>query len=63
MPSGYLTISQFRERYPMGSSTLYRIVNRGELRITKLGAASRIAVAEAERWAASLPQIGGHASA
>jgi hypothetical protein len=57
--SGYLTIAQFRERYPMGTSTLYRIAGRGELTIKKLGSASRIAVDEAERWAATLPTMGG----
>jgi excisionase family DNA binding protein len=59
MNNGYLTIAQFRELYPMGSSTLYRLVARGELRITKIGSASRIAVDEAKRWAASLPTFGG----
>ncbi len=61
MSDGYFTLNQFRQRYPMGTSTLYRLVARGELRLTKLGAASRIAVSEAERWAASLPVIGGTA--
>ncbi|MDE2041689.1 MAG: helix-turn-helix domain-containing protein [Alphaproteobacteria bacterium] len=58
-----MTIQEFRTQYPMGHTTLYRKVKSGEIRLTKFGRSTRIAKAEAERWASSLPTIGGNCSA
>ncbi len=55
----YLTINEFLEHYPMGRSSFYRLVAAGQIRLTKFGRSSRIAVADAEAWAKTLPTIGG----
>lgn len=54
----YYTIPEFLIDYPMGRSSLYRLVSDGQLRLTKFGRASRIAKAEAEAWASTLPTVG-----
>jgi len=59
---GYYTIPDFLRTYQIGRTTLYRIVQDGKLRITKIGRASRIAKADAQAWAESLPTTGGEAS-
>jgi len=59
--TGFFTISEFLREYPMGKTSLYRAVKAGQIRITKMGRASRIAKADAQAWAASLPTIGGGA--
>lgn len=59
--SGFLTIPEFLKQYPMGRSSLYRLVHEGKLRLTKFGRSSRIAKAEARAWADSLPTFGGEA--
>ena len=56
---GYFTIAEFLDAYPMGRSSLYRLVNAGKLRLTKFGRASRIAKADALAWVATLPTVGG----
>ena len=60
---GFYSIAEFLRLYPMGRTSLYRLVSQqgSTLRITKLGRASRIAKADAAAWAASLPTIGGGA--
>ena len=60
---GFYSIAEFLRLYPMGRTSLYRIVSQQgcKLRITKIGRASRIAKADAAAWAASLPTIGGGA--
>jgi excisionase family DNA binding protein len=55
----YYTIPEFLELYPMGRSTFYRLVNEGQIRLTKFGRSSRIAKADAEAWAATLLVING----
>jgi len=50
-----MTLADFRQRYAISNTQLYREVNAGRLRLRKLGAASRIAREDAERWAAALP--------
>lgn len=59
----YYTIPEFLEIYPMGRSTFYRLVNDGHLKLTKFGGSSRVAKADAEAWAASLPVINGKKAA
>lgn len=58
-PSGFLTVRQFLEIYPIGRTTLYRLAAAKQIPIVKVGRASRIPRAAAERWAASLPKMGG----
>lgn len=50
-----MTLADFRQRYAISNTQLYREVNAGRLRLRKLGTASRIAREDAERWAANLP--------
>lgn len=54
----YYTIPEFLDDYPMGRSSLYRLVNEGKIRLTKFGRSSRIAKAEAKAWADTLPTFG-----
>lgn len=58
-PSGLMTIRQFLDDYPIGRTTLYRLAAAKQITIVKIGRASRIPRADAERWAASLPKLGG----
>jgi len=57
-----LTIKDFMDRYSVSRTQVYRLVNRQELRIIKLGSASRIRREDAEAWAASLPEYKGAAA-
>ena len=56
-----MTVKQFLDLYTMGRTTFYREVAAGRLQLRKLGTASRVSRADAERWAASLPVITGGA--
>lgn len=59
---GFYTIAEFLRVYNIGRTTLYRTLKSdSELKLTKLGRASRIAKSDALAWAASLPKIGGGA--
>jgi excisionase family DNA binding protein len=58
---GFYSIAEFLRIYPMGKTSLYRLVKAGQLRIVKIGRASRIAKADAQAWAATLPTFGGEA--
>ena len=57
----FMTLAQFGERYQVSRSTVYRLAQTGAFAIVKFGRSSRIAVDEAEAWAASLPVMGGQA--
>jgi excisionase family DNA binding protein len=59
----YYTIPEFLDLYPMGRSTFYRLVKEGQLRLTKFGGSSRVAKADAEAWAATLPVVCGKMAA
>jgi len=61
MADGYYSIAEFLRLHAMGRTSLYRLVNAKQLRITKMGRSSRIAKADAKAWADSLPTIGGEA--
>ncbi|WP_216635567.1 helix-turn-helix domain-containing protein [Croceicoccus bisphenolivorans] len=50
-----MPMAEFCSRYRIGRTTAYREVAAGRLRIRKLGTATRIARADAEAWAESLP--------
>lgn len=54
-PPVLLTLAEFRRRYSISNTQLYREARAERLRIRKLGAASRIALEDAEAWANSLP--------
>ena len=54
-----MTLADFRQRYSISNTQLYREVAAGRLRLRKMGAASRIARADAEVWARHLPIRGG----
>ena len=54
MESHLLRVNEFCERYSVSRATLYRLVQRGDLTIYKIGTASRIKAAEAETWLAGL---------
>jgi len=57
-----LTVAEFKERYRISHSAFYREVAANRLLIKKIGRATRIALADAEAWAASLPTQGGETS-
>jgi predicted DNA-binding transcriptional regulator AlpA len=59
-----LTVPDFLDTYRISRTEFYRQLRQPEspLRLTKLGRASRIARADAEAWAASLPIHKGAAS-
>lgn len=52
-----MTVADFCARYSIGKTSLYREANAGRLKLRKFGSATRIARADAELWAASLPAI------
>lgn len=56
-----MTVADFLRRYSIGRTTFYREVAAGRITLRKLGIASRIARADAERWADSLPVSAGRA--
>lgn len=57
-----MTVGDFLTRYSISRTEFYRQVNAGRIRLTKLGSASRVARADAEAWAASLPVQTGEAA-
>lgn len=58
-PQRFLTLAQFSQRYQASRSSIYRLAHIGAFTIVKFGRSSRIPLAEAEAWAASLPTMGG----
>lgn len=52
-----MTVADFLARYSVGRTSFYREVAANRIRIRKFGTATRIARADAEAWAASLPVI------
>lgn len=57
-----MTLADFRRRYSISNSQLYREVAAQRLRLRKMGTASRIARADAEAWADNLPSRTGAAA-
>ena len=57
-----MTVGDFLARYSIGRTTLYREVAAKRLKLRKLGTATRIARADAEAWANSLPVREGEAA-
>lgn len=62
-PSELMTVADFCDRYCIGKTSLYREAAAGRIKLRKFGAATRIALEDAEAWAASLPIIVGGANA
>lgn len=55
----FYTVTEFLRSYAISRTEFYRQVNKGKIRLTKLGTASRISKADAQAWAASLPTYAG----
>lgn len=62
-PSELMTVADFCARYRIGKTSLYREAAAGRLTLRKFGAATRIAIEDAEAWAANLPIFEGGANA
>jgi len=58
-----MTVADFCARYRIGKTSLYREAAAGRIQLRKFGAATRIAIEDAEAWAANLPIITGGANA
>ncbi len=56
---GFLKVPDFLQRYALSRTEFYREVNRGNLRLHKVGRSSRVSRAEARAWADKLPTVGG----
>ena len=50
-----LTVQEFKDRYCISHSAFYREVAAKRIPIRKIGRSTRISVADAEAWVASLP--------
>jgi len=57
----YISINDFCDRFQCSRSTVYRLAHGGAFVIVKVGRSSKIALHEAEKWAASLPVMRGGA--
>lgn len=49
-----MTVRDFLDNFRMGKTTFYRHVESGQLKIVKVGRATRIARIDAETWLSSL---------
>lgn len=58
MKSQLIRVSEFCERYAVSRATFYRLVKRGDIKIIKLGSATRVTENDAEEWLSSLPKGG-----
>ena len=54
-----ITVNEFMSLYSIGRTSFYREVNAGRLKLRKFGSASRVALSDAENWAAQLPVVVG----
>ena len=54
-----MTVADFCARYRCSRTSVYRESAAGRIKLRKFGAATRIARADAEQWAASLPTYQG----
>lgn len=50
----FITVRDFCERFKLSPATAYRLANRGELRLLKVGRHTRISMRDARAWADSL---------
>lgn len=49
-----MTVRDFLDNFRMGKTTFYRHVESGQLKIVKVGRATRVARSDAETWLRSL---------
>jgi predicted DNA-binding transcriptional regulator AlpA len=54
MSQELLTVTQFKERYQISHTAFYRQVASKKLPIVKIGASTRVRLADAQAWLASL---------
>jgi hypothetical protein len=54
MSQELLTVTQFKERYQISHTAFYRQVASKKLSIVKIGASTRVRLADAQAWLASL---------
>lgn len=54
---GAMTVAQFCERYGLGHSKVYLMINAGELRAVKCGSRTLILAKDARAWERSLPAL------
>lgn len=59
MNTGMLTVGKFLEEYSIGRTSFYKEVAAGRIPLRKFGRSTRITRADAEKWVASLPVVGG----
>ncbi|MDX7953399.1 DNA-binding protein [Lichenihabitans sp. Uapishka_5] len=55
------TIAEFGDRYRLGRTAIYEQIKTGNLVARKIGVKTLILAEDAERWASSLPRLGGSA--
>lgn len=56
-----LTVAEFKDRYKISHSAFYREVAAQRISIKKIGRSTRIALEDADAWAARLPTRSGEA--
>ncbi|WP_394728949.1 helix-turn-helix domain-containing protein [Altererythrobacter sp. GH1-8] len=61
-PTSLMSVADFCSRYKIGKTSLYREAAAGRLKLRKFGSATRIAIEDAEAWAANLPIVDGGAN-
>ncbi len=60
-PPGVLTVDQVAARFQLSAKTIYRALERGQLRAAKFGSAWRIRETDADAWFdGSVPQRATH---
>lgn len=50
----FMSVNEFCEIYAISRTTFYRLVQKGDLAICKIGSATRVRRSDADTWAASL---------
>ena len=54
MQCDLIRVSEFCDRFAVSRTTFYRLVQKGDLQICKVGSATRVKLADAQAWLASL---------
>ena len=54
MKQEFMKVPEFLETYNISRTAFYRLAKANEIRLIKIGASTRISVADAQAWAASL---------
>jgi excisionase family DNA binding protein len=61
--SQLLTIKEFSKEFRVSRSTVYRLINTGELTACKIGRGTRLRRDDVLRWARGLPRLSARGSA